>query len=814
MTNETTDRHIVTEESDGGYMELPKKLRNGKVRNEIESTIVSSDEEEARNQGKEGSRARKRRKPPTAGEYVELAAKKKAYNEQLRMQDEIERAARLRELTTGELYSNMKLDLDQAVEDLKQDPTADIANRARKGLKEVLIVARTSKNLKGGCVKELKNAAVMATAALEVLRTRADNEKDTDIPRQMWALKEELKAAKKEAAHANKMIAKLQAEVNKLKEKRNRRRSGARAIISDSDSDSDTPPDKSKQKRKKDKVTFMLKESQSNEKTVLQNTHEEADDEMDIDPPNVTMEEVEEYNDEKKKKEILPPPEEWPPARRPPIQGKIKILEDRVLTGHRVKISSTKVNDDKDNTPKNKKEVESEEGVEKLLKALTPTLENWQNNSLKTFGVEKKKPDIVENKQENISAVDKKKTPGRREEKLNQDLPSQTPPALKEGWNTVVGRKEKRRNQPAKQVGKASNQNKPSIGNKNNGEKERQTRTIYNTGSQKSTQRGNIKNPNKRRPPRTAAVTLTCPPDEYASAMRKVREQIKLEDLGIEALKPRKAVTGALILEIQGPDGKNKAKALKEKMEEALREMEGTKVTRPEKMSEIRIKDIVECTDISEIKEAIAISGECPVEEIKTGEVKKSINGLGTLWAQCPIRAANKMSALGKIKIGWTYARVELLAPRQLQCYRCLEKGHVQANCTSAVDRSGLCYRCGGIGHQAKQCESPPRCLICQEKGLPASHRMGGPACKVPTKIKKLGKPNSQRISEKGSTRPAVRGGPNKSAPVPVRSSKDEELPRIGSLQEGEANMDVEMMPEIPLGKRCPRVEKGEEAPE
>lgn len=82
----------------------------------------------------------------------------------------------------------MGLDLDNAAEDLKQDPTANITDRARKGLNEVLIVARTRRILKGGAIKELKHAAVMAAVALEVLRARTENDdKDSDVPRQIRA---------------------------------------------------------------------------------------------------------------------------------------------------------------------------------------------------------------------------------------------------------------------------------------------------------------------------------------------------------------------------------------------------------------------------------------------------------------------------------------------------------------------------------------------------------------------------------------------------------------------------------------------------
>jgi len=47
-----------------------------------------------------------------------------------------------------------------------------------------------------------------------------------------------------------------------------------------------------------------------------------------------------------------------------------------------------------------------------------------------------------------------------------------------------------------------------------------------------------------RRPPKTAAVQVTCPPDQYASTLRLARERVSLQELGIPELRPRRAKTG------------------------------------------------------------------------------------------------------------------------------------------------------------------------------------------------------------------------------------------------------------------------------
>lgn len=133
-----------------------------------------------------------------------------------------------------------------------------------------------------------------------------------------------------------------------------------------------------------------------------------------------------------------------------------------------------------------------------------------------------------------------------------------------------------------------------------------------------------------RRPPRTAAVVLTCPLDGYADAMRRATQQIELKEIRIGSMKPKKAATGALILEIK--EGKEKATILRDKMKKVLLDMEGVRVSCPSKMAELRVKDLLDHTDLTEIKEIIAENGECNADEIKIGEIKMSASGLGTLY--------------------------------------------------------------------------------------------------------------------------------------------------------------------------------------
>ncbi|XP_029680049.1 uncharacterized protein LOC115245738 [Formica exsecta] len=113
-------------------------------------------------------------------------------------------------------------------------------------------------------------------------------------------------------------------------------------------------------------------------------------------------------------------------------------------------------------------------------------------------------------------------------------------------------------------------------------------------------------------------------------------------------------------------------------------------------------------------------------------------NGLFTIWAQCPLKAAIEVANKKRIKIGWTLARVDLLESRPVQCFRCWKFGHVRLACTSEMDFGGLCFKCGEPNHLARDCNSPPACKLCSEEGKDPNHRLGSNFCKADNKVSKL----------------------------------------------------------------------------
>jgi len=149
-------------------------------------------------------------------------------------------------------------------------------------------------------------------------------------------------------------------------------------------------------------------------------------------------------------------------------------------------------------------------------------------------------------------------------------------------------------------------------------------------------------------------------------------------------------------------------------------------------MAEMRVSGLGPYVTAKKISSAVATTGECSPNDVKVGDVRPTPKGQSTAWVRCPLRAANKITEAGSLPLPWCDARVALLEQRPLQCFRCLEGGHVRARCTSAIDRSGHCYRCGQAGHPARSCTAAAHCSVCQAAGRPASHRMGGPSCKPP----------------------------------------------------------------------------------
>lgn len=152
-----------------------------------------------------------------------------------------------------------------------------------------------------------------------------------------------------------------------------------------------------------------------------------------------------------------------------------------------------------------------------------------------------------------------------------------------------------------------------------------------------------------RRPPRTAAVAIKGISDQfsYANALKRAQGKIDLKNLGIETSKIRKAANEGILIEIPGTDGVTKADDLAAKFKEVLRGE--ANVTRSFVKGELRIFGFDESVTVDDIYNEVASVGKCRVNEIKVDPMRSMSNG--SVWVQCPLAVALRVSAQGKHRI-------------------------------------------------------------------------------------------------------------------------------------------------------------------
>ncbi|XP_011869268.1 PREDICTED: uncharacterized protein LOC105562800, partial [Vollenhovia emeryi] len=127
----------------------------------------------------------------------------------------------------------------------------------------------------------------------------------------------------------------------------------------------------------------------------------------------------------------------------------------------------------------------------------------------------------------------------------------------------------------------------------------------------------------KRRLPRTSAVVLTRPNGDYREALARLRREVNLEDLGIGGLvNIRSGATGAKVIEVSGEGHANKADFLAEQVKRVLQGEDGTRVDRPRRMAEVRLRGLDDSLDVEEIKGWVAEAGHCGVSDVQCGALQ------------------------------------------------------------------------------------------------------------------------------------------------------------------------------------------------
>lgn len=204
---------------------------------------------------------------------------------------------------------------------------------------------------------------------MEVLRNRVDCPMDSDVPRQLRAIKDELAKMKAEAARANEEAERLCKKIAELRGKKERRRTRKINKIESSSTSASSSPDRAPKRKKYRKVKGIDLQGKEEERKMkglgdMAVPEEDMTTAMEVDstpvppplptyqpPPTIFLE----RDDNKRKKEILPPREEWLAVRLPPLLGKVRILDECTLVDKKVVFSREKASK---NTQKQKQPIE------------------------------------------------------------------------------------------------------------------------------------------------------------------------------------------------------------------------------------------------------------------------------------------------------------------------------------------------------------------------------------------------------------------------------------------------------------------------
>ncbi|XP_024892021.1 uncharacterized protein LOC112467568 [Temnothorax curvispinosus] len=140
----------------------------------------------------------------------------------------------------------------------------------------------------------------------------------------------------------------------------------------------------------------------------------------------------------------------------------------------------------------------------------------------------------------------------------------------------------------------------------------------------------------------------------YHELLDEARSKINPGELGFTTgFKPKRAQTGALIIEVPGKDSSAKADLLANHLAKVFEGRPGVKIARPTKTGEIRILDLTDSATAEELVVVIAEVESCVPKQVQVGPLVKGPNGLFTAWARCLLTAVSAIQKAGnKLMVG------------------------------------------------------------------------------------------------------------------------------------------------------------------
>lgn len=244
-----------------------------------------------------------------------------------------------------------------------------------------------------------------------------------------------------------------------------------------------------------------------------------------------------------------------------------------------------------------------------------------------------------------------------------------------------------------------------------------------------------------------AVVTITSKQGGATyEILRMAREKICLKDLGIENTIIKRAVNGAIVIQVPGPQGRELASSLSSYLAGVLGD--SARVSNPVATGVLRIRGIDPSVTMEEIHaELEALSG-CLQQDLRLSSINFMRDSMGVAWIVCPLETAVRLAEMGTVRLGWTRVRIDLLKRQPFQCFRCWHFGHVRGNCRAEVDRTAACSKCGQTGHVAGNCnKTRPKCIICEDIGAEFAHKLGSTVC-----LRNQGVPGDIQLIKKTGT--------------------------------------------------------------
>lgn len=132
-----------------------------------------------------------------------------------------------------------------------------------------------------------------------------------------------------------------------------------------------------------------------------------------------------------------------------------------------------------------------------------------------------------------------------------------------------------------------------------------------------------------RRLIKSAVVAITNKPGgaSYAEILAKARERMSLKDLGIQDTVIRRAMNGAIVIEVPRPHGKQLASTLSNSLAAALGK--DAKVLHPVAMGELRMRGIDTSTSADEVRAELELLDGCSSRDIKVSSISSMRDGMG-----------------------------------------------------------------------------------------------------------------------------------------------------------------------------------------